>query len=221
MYRTLINIIGAICLIVGPLGEIFWSLLWPGGSAAPAKDNVAAIVADPSGASAGIWFDLAIILLIPAALFVGRALQSGVRVLAGVGTVLLFLGSLVFTYSLGGDAVLLSAAQHGGVTTAQGYFDSPVVGVATLLGIALQFVGVVLLGISALRSRLIPIWAGILLIIWNPVQAVGTAAGVPALEAIGNVMLLAAYAACAVRLFRPAVARERRSEPVLAADTAR
>ncbi|MEP6843189.1 MAG: hypothetical protein ABJA11_06690 [Pseudolysinimonas sp.] len=221
MYRTLVNIVGAICLILGPLGDLIWSLVTPTGETAPAKDNVAALIAHPAAAHAAVWLDLAIILLIPAALFAGRVLQSSVRPLAGFGTGLLFLGSLLFTYSLGNDVVVLAAAQTNGAATAQAYADSGVVSLTTVLAIAFQFVGVVLLGISALRSRLIPVWAAVLLIAWNPVQAIGTASGISMVETLGNAMLLAAYAAIAVRLFRPSSRRVSEQSPLVTASTAR
>ena len=221
MYRNLVNIVGAICLVVGPSGDLIWSLVSPVGEAAPAEDSVRAILAHPGAAQAALWVDLAIILLIPAALVAGRVLQASVRPLAGVGTVLLFLGSLLFSYSLGNDAVLLAASQTGGAATAQAYAASGVVSSATVLAIALQFVGVVLLGVGALRSRLIPAWAAVLLIAWNPVQVIGTAAGIPAVETVGDVMLLAAYAAVAVRLFRPVAGRVRAEQvPLIAANAA-
>jgi hypothetical protein len=207
MYRNLVNTIGAICLVVGPLGDLVWSLVTPVGEAAPAGDSVRAILAHPGAAHATAWLDLAVILLIPAALVAGRVLQASVRPLAGVGTGLLFLGSLLFTYSLGNDVVLLAAAQTGSAATAQAYAESGVVSVTTVLAIALQFVGVVLLGVAALRSRLIPVWAAVFLIAWNPVQVIGTAAGIPVVESVGDLMLLAAYVAVAVRLFRPATGR--------------
>jgi hypothetical protein len=221
MYRNLVNVIAAICLIVGPLGDLIWSLVSPSAEAAPAKYTVAAILAHPAAAEAGTWLDLAIILLIPAAAFAGRALQASTRPLAGIGTALLFFGSLLFTYSLGNDVVLLAASQSGGAATAQAYADSGVVSLTTVLAIAFQFLGVVLMGIAAIRSRLIPLWAAIFLIAWNPVQVVGTVTGISAVESIGNLMLLAAYVAVAVRLFRPVAGRVTREQtPVIAADVA-
>jgi hypothetical protein len=222
MYRNLVNTIAAICLIVGPLGDLIWSLVSPVSSAGPAKQSIAAILSHPAAAQAGVWLDLAIILLIPAAVFAGRALQASIRPLAGVGTALLFLGSLLFTYSLGNDVVLLAASQTGSAATAQAYADSGVVGLTTVLGIAFQFIGVVLLGIAALRSRLIPVWAAIFLIAWNPVQVIGTVTGISVLESIGNLLLLAAYVAVAARLFRPVAGRPMKSKAaVIAADSAR
>lgn len=222
MYRTLFNTIAAICLIVGPLGDLVWSLVSPVAEAAPAKESIAAILAHPAAAHAGVWLDLAIILLIPASVFAGRALQASVRPLAGVGTALLFLGSLLFTYSLGNDVVLLAASQTGGAATAQAYANSDVVSLTTVFAIAFQFVGVVLMGIAALRSRLIPVWAAVFLIIWNPVQVVGTVTGVSAIESVGDLMLLAAYAAVAVRLFRPVTGRvANETTPLIAANAAR
>ncbi len=207
MYRNLVNIIGAICLVVGPLGDLIWSLVSPVGEAAPARESVRAILAHPGAAQAAVWSDLAVILLIPAALVAGRVLQAGLRPLAGVGTGLLFLGSLLFTYSLGNDVVLLAASRTGGAATAQAYAESGVVSLTTVLAIALQLVGVVLLGVSALRSRLIPVWAAVFLIAWNPVQVIGTASGIAVVETVGNLMLLAAYVAVATRLFRPVAGR--------------
>lgn len=222
MYRNLVNTIAAICLIVGPLGDLIWSLVSPVASAAPAKESVAAILANPAAAQAGVWLDLAIILLIPAAAFAGRALQASTRPLAGIGTALLFLGSLLFTYSLGNDVVLLAASQTGSAATAQAYAESGVVSLTTVLAIVFQFVGVVLMGIAALRSRLIPVWAAIFLIAWNPVQVVGTVTGISAIESVGNLMLLAAYVAVAVRLFRPVAGRAAKAQqPVIAPDAAR
>lgn len=207
MYRKLITAVGAVCLIVGPLGETVWGLVSPIDEAGDARTSVASMAQHPAGAAAAVWLDLAVILLIPAALFAGRVLQAATRPLTGVGTGLLFLGSLLFTYSLGNDVVLLAASQTDGAATAAAYASSGVVALATVLGIVLQFVGVVLLGVAALRSRLIPAWAGVLLIVWNPVQVVGTIAGVKPIEALGSVLLLVAYAAVAVRLVRPAAGR--------------
>jgi hypothetical protein len=222
MYRNLVNIIAALCLIIGPLGDLIWSLVSPVAEAAPAKASVAAILAHPGAAGACVWLDLAIILLIPAAAFAGRALQAGTRPLAGIGTALLFLGSLLFTYSLGNDVVLLAASQTDGAATAQAYAQSGVVSLTTVLAIVFQFVGVILMGIAALRSRLIPIWAAIFLIAWNPVQVVGTVTGISIVESIGNLMLLAAYAAIAVRLFRPVEGHGSRAQSTaIAPDTAR
>ncbi|WP_375386926.1 hypothetical protein [uncultured Amnibacterium sp.] len=221
MYRKLVLIVGAICLIVGPLGDLLWGVVSPVGEAASAKASVAAILADPGADRAAVWLDLAILLLIPAALFVGRVLQASVRPLVGVGSGLLFLGSLLFTYSLGNDVVLLAASQTDGAATAQAFAESGVVSLTTILAIVLQFVGVVLLGIAALRSRLIPVWAGVFLIAWNPVQVIGTVIGVKPVESLGDVLLLAAYAAVAVRLIRPvagAVAAPRTARIPAAAD---
>jgi hypothetical protein len=222
MYRNLVNVIAAICLVVGPLGDLIWSLVSPVAEAAPAKQSIAAILAHPAAAHAGVWLDLAIILLIPAAVFAGRALQASTRPLAGIGTALLFLGSLLFTYSLGNDVVLLAASQTGSAATAQAYADSGVVALTTVLAIAFQFIGVVLMGIAAIRSRLIPLWAAVFLIAWNPVQVIGTVTGISAIESLGNLMLLAAYVAIAVRLFRPVAGRVAKEQmPAVAADVAR
>ena len=222
MYRNLVNVVAAICLVVGPLGDLVWSLVSPVGEAASAKQSVAAILAHPAGAHAAVWLDLAIILLIPAAAFAGRALQASTRPLAGIGTALLFLGSLLFTYSLGNDVVLLAASQTGSAATAQAYADSGVVSLTTLLAVAFQFIGVVLMGIAALRSRLIPVWAAVFLIAWNPVQVIGTVTGISVVETLGDLMLLAAYTAIAVRLFRPVTGRVANAQsPAIAANVAR
>ena len=222
MYRNLVNVIAAICLVVGPLGDLIWSLVSPVGEAASAKQSVAAILAHPAAMHAAMWLDLAILLLIPAAAFAGRALQASIRPLAGVGTALLFLGSLLFTYSLGNDVVLLAASQTGSAATAQAYADSGVVALTTVLGIAFQFIGVVLMGIAALRSRLIPVWAAVFLIAWNPVQVIGTVTGISVVESLGDVMLLAAYVAIAVRLFRPVAGRVAKAQtPPIGPDGAR
>jgi hypothetical protein len=221
MYRNLVNVIAAICLIIGPLGDLIWSLVSPDAEAAPAKQSIAAMLAHPAAAQAGVWLDLAIILLIPAAAFAGRALQASTRPLAGIGTALLFLGSLLFTYSLGNDVVLLAASQTGSAATAQAYANSGVVALTTVLAIAFQFIGVVLMGIAALRSRLIPVWAAIFLIAWNPVQVIGTITGISVVETLGDLMLLAAYVAVAVRLFRPVVGRVAKEQPpVIASNVA-
>ncbi|MEF2976590.1 hypothetical protein [Subtercola sp. YIM 133946] len=222
MYRNLVNVIAAICLVAGPLGDLIWSFVSPVGEAASAQQSVGAILAHPAAAQAAAWLDLAIILLVPAAVFAGRALQASIRPLAGIGTALLFLGSLLFTYSLGNDVVLLAASQTGSAATAQAYIDSGVVSLATVLAIAFQFIGVVLMGIAALRSRLIPVWAAVFLIAWNPVQVIGTVTGISVIESVGDLMLLAAYVAIAVRLFRPVAGRGAEIQPaVMVPDGAR
>jgi hypothetical protein len=202
MHRNLVLIAGGVCLIGGPLAELLWSLTWPGSESLAAAASVTAIQSSPGAAAASVWLDLAVLLLIPAVLFAGRALEASTRPLAGIATGVLFVGSLAFIYAVAGDAVLLAAAGTNGTTTAQAFLDSGVVTVSTVAGLGLQFIGFVLLGISALRSHLIPVWAGVLLLVWNVVQVAGSILGVRPIEALGSALLLGAYAACAARLAR-------------------
>jgi hypothetical protein len=218
VYRTLVRTIVAVCLVGGPLSELIWALVWPGSEALPAAANVAAVRAAPGPAALGVWLDLGVLLLIPAALLAGRAVGAGSSRLARIGTGLLFAGSLAFTYMLPADSLLIAAARTGGATTAQAFLESPVVSVATLLGLVLTLVGSVVLGIAALRIRRIPAWAGACLIAWNVVQIAGTVLDLVPLAALGDVLLLAAFAACAVRLVRPVHEVETRvavAEPAL------
>jgi len=203
MYRKLVNAVAVVCLIGGPLSDLVWGLIWPGAEGAPAALNVTSIERARGLADVGVWLDLGVLLLVPAALFAGRALGAATRPLAGVATGLLFAGSLAFTYMLPADAVLIAAAGTGGSATAQAFLDSGAVTVATVTGVTATFVGSVLLGVAALRSRRIPAWAGLFLLASNPLEVAGTVIGSTAVAAAGLALLLAAYAACALRFVRP------------------
>lgn len=214
MNRTFVNIVGAVTLLVGAASEVVYDLVSPIDPGAPAAINIAAIHANPAGADTALLVDLGILLLIPAPLFAGRVLDASRRTLAGLATGMLVLSALAFTYSLGGDVVLVAAAQHNAPAVADAYADSTAVGIATLLALVLQFVGFVLLGIAALRSRLIPIWAAVFFMVWDLVQVAGVSLGIQAVTTLGDLMLLAAFAACAVRQFRPVAGRAtKRLEP--------
>lgn len=203
MYRTLVRVIIVACLVGGPLCQLVWSLVWPASEAAPAAANVASLRAQPGPAAFGVWLDLGVLLLLPAALLAGRAIGAGSVRLASVATGLLFTGSLAFTYVLPADALLIAAVGTHGAATVEAFFQSPVVSVATLTGLVLQLLGSVLLGVAALRTRRVPAWAGVCLIAWNVLETAGTVLDLPLLAALGGALLLAAYSACAVVLTRP------------------
>ncbi|MGW6278456.1 hypothetical protein [Kribbella sp. NPDC055071] len=151
-------------------------------------------------ARVGLWIDLGILLLIPAALYVGKAFGSRTRTAVAVGAGLLFTGCLLQVPPLAGDVVLLHAAEANNPSIVDEFFGSGTMTISLFGGLLLQLVGLVVLGVQAIRRRVAPVWIGILLISWPVVQFIGTATAIKPLVTVAYVAQLLAYAGCALSL---------------------
>jgi hypothetical protein len=94
------------------------------------------------------------------------------------------------------------ADRAGAVALVEGYESGGVVTGLVVLYLVGHVVGFILLGIALIRSRAVPVWAGVALCIWPLAEMGGEGSGVWIVAAVGFALLLAGFAACAVRLAR-------------------
>lgn len=199
---------GATCLVAGSAGQLAQYLVSPIGQGQSAEQQVADAAADLPAVNVAIWLDLLILLLIPASIYAG-AIAGGTRSwLASAGTALIVVGSLGAGYLLGADVLVSAAASSPDRPATTGLVESysgsgPMAVVVGLFLIG-HMVGFVLLGIALIRSRAIPAWAGIALVIFPVAELVGEASGMKGVAATGMALLVVGYGACAGALLRAA-----------------
>jgi hypothetical protein len=196
---------GIACLLVGSVGQLAQFLVTPvlGGDAA-ADDQIREVAAHLPQMRLAMWLDIAVLLVVPAVLYVGAV--AGRSRLAATGTVLAFLTSLGAIVLVATDALYYEAAlladQAGSVALVTAYQANGLVSgllVAYLLGHA---VGFILLGIALARTRAVPVWAAVALCASPVAEIAGHASGTSALAAAGYALLVVAFGACAVALAR-------------------
>lgn len=138
-------------------------------------------------ASLGQWLASHLLLAAGMALVAG-GLASALRVARGRGATLTAVGAVVA--SVGAALMALGDFAHGGLAYAlsghvdattslaiqEGYFLHPAIAVTSFGGMLLP-VGVVVLGIALLRSRVAPRWAAVVLLVSPLVISVGFASG--------------------------------------------
>jgi hypothetical protein len=155
---------------------------------------------------AGLWLDLLVLLILPAVLYLGQVAGAPRSRLAVTGMVVAFAGALGMGYLLAADVLvyLASVAQDQPAATEvlAAYESSGVVVLATVLAVLGTTVGFVLLGIALIRSRPVPLWAGVAVTVAPVVSLVGEASGVSVLAAGAYALQLAGFAACALALTR-------------------
>ncbi|GAA4586627.1 hypothetical protein GCM10023194_33300 [Planotetraspora phitsanulokensis] len=196
---------GIACLLVGSIGQLAQYLVTPvlGGDAG-AADQVREVAAHLPEMRLVLWLDLAVLLVVPAVLYVSAV--AGRSRLAAAGTVLAFLTSLGAIVLVATDALYYEAAlqadQAGSIALVSAYQANGLVSgllAAYLLGHA---VGFILLGIALARTRAVPVWAGVALCASPVAEIAGYASGTSALAAAGYALLVVAFGACAVSLAR-------------------
>ncbi|WP_405059089.1 hypothetical protein OG474_41075 [Kribbella sp. NBC_01505] len=193
----LVVVAGVITLVGGALAQLVSSIVWPVLPGQPTDATLETMRQHLPAARLGLWVDLGILLLIPAGLFVGKALGSQTRTAVAVGTGLLFLGCLLQVPPLAGDVVLVQAAEANDIAAVDGFFGSAPMTISLFGGLLLQLAGLVVLGIQVIRRRVASVWIGALLIAWPILQFLGTATAVKPLVTGAYVLQLLAYAGCA------------------------
>jgi hypothetical protein len=195
---------GVACLLLAPLGQLIQFLVSPVKQADSAAEQVAAAAAHADAMRLAVVLDLPILLILPAVLYAG--LVAGRSRLAAAGTALTFVTALGAGYLLAQDVVVQVAAgqadRAGAVALVEGYESGGVVTGLVVLYLVGHVVGFILLGIALIRSRVVPVWAGVALCVWPLAEMGGEGSGVWIVAAVGFALLLAGFAACAVRLAR-------------------
>ena len=197
---------GAGCLLLAPVGQLAQFLVSPVKQADAAPSQVAAAAAHLPPMRLALILDLPILLILPAVLYAGVVAGASRSRLAAAGTAMTFTTALGAGYLLAQDVVVYEAARQpdrgASVGLVAAYESNGVVSglvVAYLVG---HLVGFVLLGMALVRSRAVPVWAGIALCVWPIAEMGGEASGAVVVAASGFALLAIGFGACAVALVR-------------------
>jgi len=198
---------GACVLLASAIGQLAQYVVAPAHvSSGTAADQVAALAGHGSRIELSIWLDLLILLVIPAALYLGLLAGAKTSKLATVGTAVTFAGSLGAGYLLALDPLIYFASQTtdhaGAVELLSAYESSGIVTFMVIAGVLGTTLGYVLLGIAMIRTRRMPIWVGASVAAAAVLEIAGQGAGVEAVAIAAYCLRLAAFGACAVALYR-------------------
>lgn len=196
---------GVVALLGSSLGQLAQYVVSPahvsGGSTA---DQVAAVDGHGARMTASIWLDLLILLLIPAALYVGEVAGARRSRLAATGTVLVFGTSLTAGYLLALDPLLYLASKAsdraGAVKLLSEYESAAVTNVVIVISVLGGMIGLILLGIALVRARSVPVWAGVAVAVSAVLEVAGQAVGLDAVAVLAYLLRVVGFAACAVAL---------------------
>jgi hypothetical protein len=190
-----------ICLIVAPLAQLAQYLISPIRQGVPASEQVSSAAAHLGAMRLALVLDLPILLILPAILFAGAVARSQ------LGTAICFVTSLGAGYLLAQDVVVYAAAQQPSPSSAvvSAFASSGVVTFLVILYLIGHVVGFALIGAALIRSRAVPVWAGIALCVWPVLEMLGEGLDVKPVAAAGFLALLAGFAACGFTLVKPSV----------------
>ncbi|MDP9843052.1 hypothetical protein [Streptosporangium lutulentum] len=198
---------GIIALMGGSVGQLLYFVVVPVPvSSGATSDQVAAAAGQGAAMQAVLWLDLLILLLIPAALYVGEVAGARRSRLAAVGTAVTFVTALGAGYLLAGDVLIYLASvaddRAGAVAMVSAYQSHGVVVFALVTSVVGNMIGFVLLGIALVRARSIPVWAGAAVAAAAVLEVAGHASGIGGVAIFAYILRIAGFAACAVALVR-------------------
>ncbi|GAA1477492.1 hypothetical protein GCM10009623_19380 [Nocardioides aestuarii] len=203
-----------VALVLGPVlmlaSNLLWALMDAGGSGDETTAGDLALAAADPGLYLGTTLAAAFacLLLVPAALAVPSVATGSPRI-AALGSWLMA-GSYTCYFAFAHQGFLtLSVAERGDGTASyaaavDAALAEPHLVWFTVLLIAGNLLGPVLLGVALLRTASVPRWAGIALIAWVPVHVGGRASGTEWLSVVATFGLVAAFVAVARRVVSPA-----------------
>ena len=202
---------GALALVLAPWGFVIAnaSYAWMirnGGSDSTGAEALALAATGPDvlrlAIAAGM---IGCLLIIPAVLTASsRARRSR---LAFVGGSLMIAGYVCYFGLLLSNMIIIAMAEHGG----------PLVGYAAVIDasqsdlwtawvfpifIVGNLLGTLLFAIGLLRSRRVPAWAAILIMLWPPLHVIGLIIGGEVLEVLGAVLQAIGFAGIATAVLR-------------------
>lgn len=196
---------GAACLVLGPvlLAVASAVLPWQGGDDGPLEmldllgAHVTAVQAADLVAFAGL------LAMIPATLAVMRAHGRDAPVPGLVGGGLSMAGVLAAMLGVVMDQIAIGLAEPVTLRPAAAALDpSPARNLNVVLVVFLGgiLIGGVVLGAGVLRSRIVPVWAGIAVVASPVAGLVAHLAARKAIDVVGNLLFVAGYAAIARRV---------------------
>ena len=202
---------GALALVLAPWGFVITNATYAwmirnGGGDETGADALSLAAAGPDLLRLGIVAGMiACLLIIPAVLTALRlARQSR---LAFVGGSLMIAGYVCYFGVLLSNMIILAMAERGGpiadyaavIDASQAYLSTAWVFPIFIVG---NLLGTVLFAIGLLRSRIVPVWAAILIMVWPPLHVAGLFLGGEVLEVLGAVLQAIGFAGVAAAVLR-------------------
>jgi hypothetical protein len=175
--RTVRRIGAAVLLPIGPLSVAFIRGIMPYQTSGDATETFATAAANQGRLDAVLWVSvLAMLTLVPGALAAGRAAQRRAPVLSLIGLCLLIPGYLTLFFSV--DDSLLRALIGSGVEAEtatrvlEAQFSLAPVGVAATIFVVGHLLGLIIIGAALWRSGAVPAWAGVAIIVSQPLHLI-------------------------------------------------
>lgn len=201
------RLLAAVLLPIGPAAVAALRFLLPCATTGEPDEIVAAVHADPGGQSVVVWLGLvAILTLVPAAIWVGRLTRRAAPRLTAAALMLLVPGYLALGLLVAGDVVLWSGAVEGvDVATMTRLTEAmhPATAVAAGVFVLGHVVGTVLLGIAMWGSHAVPRWAALLVVVSQPLHFVAAVVlSSPSLDLIAWGMQAVGFAVAALAIVR-------------------
>jgi hypothetical protein len=198
--------LGVLCLLGGSVCQLLQFLVSPMKEGDNAGAQVTAALAHPTAMAWAQVLDLPLLLILPAVLFAGAVAGFGRSRLATAGTIVAFASVLGAGYLLAQDVVVAAAARNADASVAtslvHAFENSTAVDIVVVVYLVGHLVGFVMLGVALIRSRQVPVWAGVAMCLWPIGEMVGEASGVAAVAAVGFALLVVGFGACSVALMR-------------------
>jgi len=199
----------AISLVGGGLAIVLQYLVTPlkGGNAS-ATEMLQTVAAHRTAMGWAVALDFALLLALPAMLFLGVLARMATSKLGASATVLLFFPLLISVPPvIGFDALayFASAGSDQGAMAAlvDSWQGSAFFAVGLIPYILCQLVGSVMLTFALMRAKTVPTWVAVGIGVWPFLATAGIAFGVSALAVLGYLTLLVTWTVCAVNLVRP------------------
>jgi hypothetical protein len=202
---------GALALILAPWGFVISNACYAwiirnGGTDETGAQALALAATGPDVLRLGIVAGMIGCLLIIPAVMTALGLARRSR-LAFVGGSLMIAGYVCYFGVLLSNMIIIAMAEHGGpladyaavVDASQADRWTTWVFPIFIVG---NLLGTVLFGIGLLRSRTVPIWATILIMLWPALHISGLIIGGEVLEVIGAVLQATGFAAVAAMVLR-------------------
>ena len=202
---------GALALVLAPWGFVITNATYAwmirnGGGDETGADALSLAAAGPDLLRLGIVAGMiACLLIIPAVLTALRlARQSR---LAFVGGSLMIAGYVCYFGVLLSNMIILAMAERGGpIGDYAAVIDASQADLSTAwvfpIFIVGNLLGTVFFAIGLLRSRIVPVWAAILIMVWPPLHVAGLFLGGEVLEVLGAVLQAIGFAGVAAAVLR-------------------
>ena len=197
---------GAACLVLGPvLLTIAFAIMPWQTSDGTALDTLNLIGADVTTVQiADLLAFAGILVLIPALLTLMRALGGRAAVLGLVGGALSIAGAVGAMLVVVSDQMMIALADQTDLrpAAAAALDSSPAWALNVVLVVFLggTFIGAIILGAGLLRSRIVPVWAGVALILAPVVSIAAHIVDRKAIDVVGSLLQLAAFTVVALRV---------------------